>query len=253
VTGTLIEFSWATLACAALIVTLAYVVYGLTGFGASIVAIPLLVHFFALRFAVPLMLVFDLFAGLLLVLRNRRHLSRPELLRLLPYLALGMIGGVTLLIRVPERWLLLGLGTFVVAYATWSLLNRAATVPASARWAVPAGLIGGAFTALYGTGGPIYTIYLARRLFDKNVLRATIGVLIFCTALIRLALFTASGLYTQQGLLTLAIALIPFALVGYLVGSTLHARMATRQAVRVVWCLLVLSGASLALRALAMR
>jgi uncharacterized membrane protein YfcA len=247
-----IDVSWATLACAALIVTLAYVVYGLTGFGASIVAIPLLVQFFPLRFAVPLMLVFDLFAGILLGLRHRRHLSRPELLRLLPYLVLGMLAGVTLLIRVPERWLLLGLGTFVIAYALWSLLGRAPSSPSSTRWAIPAGLVGGAFTALYGTGGPIYTIYLARRLSDKNVLRATIGVLIFCTALIRLVLFTGSGLYTQQGLLRLALLLLPFALVGFLAGSALHARLDTRQAVRAVWLLLVLSGAGLAVRAIAM-
>ncbi|MDQ2734538.1 MAG: sulfite exporter TauE/SafE family protein [Pseudomonadota bacterium] len=248
----MIGFSWATLACAALIVTVAYVVYGLTGFGASIVAIPLLVHFFSLRFAVPMMLVFDLFAGTLLGLRNRRHLSKPELFRLLPYLAIGMVCGVTLLIRVPERWLLLGLGIFIFAYATWSLLNRLPPSLASTRWALPAGLVGGAFTALYGTGGPIYTIYLARRLSDKNVLRATIGVLIFCTALIRLVLFSGSGLYAQPGLLTLAAALLPFALVGYLMGSALHLRLATAQAVRAVWLLLLLSGAGLALRAMAM-
>jgi uncharacterized membrane protein YfcA len=124
--------------------------------------------------------------------------------------------------------------------------------PISARWAVPAGLVGGAFTALYGTGGPIYTIYLARRLDDKTVLRATIGVLIFCTALIRLVLFTGSGFYRQPGLLPLAFALLPCALVGYLAGSRLHAWMPTRRAVQAVWLLLIVGGSSLFLRALAM-
>ncbi len=40
------ELPWATLLAAAFIVTLGYTVYGLTGFGASIVALPLLAHFF---------------------------------------------------------------------------------------------------------------------------------------------------------------------------------------------------------------
>jgi uncharacterized membrane protein YfcA len=247
-----IELPWVTLACSAAIVLLAYVVFGLTGFGASIVAIPLLVHFFSLRFAVPLMLVFDLSASLLLGLRNRRYLSRPELLRLLPWLALGMIGGVTMLVRVPERWLLLVLGSFVVLYALWSLLNRLPTASVSRHWALPSGLIGGAFTALYGTGGPIYTIYLARRLSDKDVLRATIGSVVFCTALIRLVLFTGSGFYAQHGLIALAIALVPFAVLGYFAGSALHARLAAKQAVRIVWLLLVLSGAGLVARAIGM-
>jgi uncharacterized membrane protein YfcA len=248
----LIDLPTSTLLLAAAIVTLGYVVYGLTGFGSSIIAVPLLALFFPLRFAVPMMLVFDLLTGLLLGLRHRRDLSRPELLRLLPIVAVGMVAGVTLLVQVEERWLLLGLGCFVVAYAAWSLLTRALPTPVSARWAVPAGLVGGAFTALYGTGGPIYTIYLARRLPDKVVLRATIGVLIFCTALIRLVLFTGSGFYQQAGLLPLAFALLPCAVIGYLIGSRLHARMSTRRAVQAVWVLLVGGGTSLIWRAIAM-
>ncbi len=248
----MIDLPWPTLLAAALIITLGYTVYGLTGFGAAIVAIPLLAQFFPLRFAVPMMLVFDLCAGLLLGLKNRQHLSRAELWRLLPILSVGMLAGVTLLVQVHERWLLLLLGAFIVAYAVWSLARRAAPAPVSARWAWPAGLLGGALTALYGTGGPIYTIYLARRLPDKTVLRATLGVLIFCTALIRLALFTGSGFYRQAGLLPLAFALVPFALAGYLAGSRLHAWMPTQRAVQAVWLLLIVGGASLFLRALAM-
>ncbi len=248
----MIDLPTSTLLAAAAIVTLGYVVYGLTGFGSSIVAVPLLALFFPLRFAVPMMLVFDLLTGLLLGLRHRRDLSRPELLRLLPIVAVGMVGGVTLLVHVAERWLLLGLGAFVVTYAAYSLLSRAVPTPVSTRWALPAGLFGGAFTALYGTGGPIYTIYLARRLSDKVVLRATLGVLIFCTALIRLVLFTGSGFYQQAGLLPLAFALMPCAVVGYLLGSRLHARLSTRRAVQAVWALLLVGGTSLVLRAIVM-
>jgi len=232
---------------------LGYVVYGLTGFGSSIVAVPLLALFFPLRFAVPMMLVFDLLTGLLLGLKNRRELSRVELTRLLPIVAVGMVAGVTLLAHAPERWLLAGLGTIVVGYALWNLASRVAPTPISSRWAVPAGLVGGVFTALYGTGGPVYTIYLARRLPDKVQLRATIGVLIFCTALIRLVLFTGSGFYVQAGLLPLAFALLPCALAGFLAGSWLHARLPTARAVQAVWLLLCVSGTSLLLRAMAMR
>lgn len=245
----MIGLPWTTLLPAALIVMLAYTVYGLTGFGAAIVAIPLLAQFFPLRFAVPMMLMFDLCAGALLGLRNHRQLNRPELLRLLPLLMVGMVAGVTLLVHVPERWLLFVLGGFVVAYAAWSLTTKAVPAPVSPRWAVPAGLVGGAFTALYGTGGPIYTIYLARRVADKTALRATIGVLILCTALIRLALFTGSGFYAQPGLVSLGFLLMPCALVGFLLGSRLHARMAPQRVLQAVWLLLIVGGAGLVLRA----
>lgn len=248
----MIDLPWLTLLSAALIVTVAYTVYGLTGFGAAIIAIPLLAHFFPLRFAVPMMLMFDLFAGFLLGLKNRRQLDRQELLRLLPFLLLGMAAGVTLLVQASERWLLILLGIFVLGYASWSLLSKAVPGPVSPRWAVPAGMIGGAFTAPYGTGGPIYMIYLVRRLPDKNVMRATIGVLIFGAALIRLVLFTGSGFYTQPGLLPLSFALLPCALLGYLAGSHLHKHMSTQRAVQAVWLLLIAGSSSLLWRGLTM-
>lgn len=118
--------------------------------------------------------------------------------------------------------------------ACWSLLIRLPLRPTSERWALPTGIVGGAFTALYGTGGPIYTIYLARRLGDKAVLRSSIGVLILCTAVARLVLFWGSGFYGQAGLLPLAATLLPAALLGFLTGSRLHARLPTHRVVQAV-------------------
>ena len=240
----------ASIGAAALVITLSYAVFGLTGFGAAVVGVPLLAQFFPIRFAVPMMLVFDLCTGLLLGLKNRRDVDRAELLRIAPFVAVGMVLGVTALVRAPERWLIGVLGAFVFSYACWSLLKRAAPRSISARWVAPAGVAGGVFTALYGSGGPIYTVYLARRLGDPLRLRATIAVLIFCTAWARLALFSGTGLLFQHSLLNLAVLLLPCAVLGYYLGSHLHGRLAPRQAARVVWILLLASGGSLLWRAI---
>ncbi len=247
----IVEQPWPTFVASALIIFGAYTVYGLTGFGSTIVAMPLLAHLFPLRFAVPMMLVFDISAGLLLGLKHRRLVNWRELLRLLPWLVAGMFIGLTVLVQASERLLLLLLGSFVLAYASWSLARRSAPLPVATGWAAPAGLVGGAFSALYGTGGVVYTTYLVRRLADKAVLRASLGVLILGTALIRVFLFSSTGLYHQQGLLALAFALLPFALAGYLVGSRLHSTLSPQRVVQMVWWLLIGGGASLLLRAAA--
>ena len=232
------------------VIIVAYVVYGLTGFGSSITALPLLVQLVPLRTAVPLMLIFDLCVGVLMGLRNRRVIDRREVLRVLPFMLVGMLLGVTLLVKVPERVLLLVLGLFVLAYSAWSLLLRPAVKPISSRWAIAFGTAGGIFTALFGTGGPIYTIYLARRLPDKSILRATISALILISALIRLVLFTGAGLYAQPLVLPLAVVLLPCALVGLYVGNHLHHRLPQQLVVRFVWAILIFGGAGLLWRAL---
>lgn len=241
----LLDLPWTTLLAAAAAVTLAYTVYGLTGFGAAIVAIPLLAQFLPLRVAVPMMLLFDLVAGLLLGLKNRRNIDRHELLRLVPFLLVGIVAGVYLLARAPERWLLAVLGLFALLYASWNLLRKPSTAPVAPGWAVPAGLFGGAFTAMYGTGGPIYASYLARRVTDKDVLRASVAALIFGAGWLRLVMFTASGFYAQHGLLMLAAMLLPAALLGYVIGSRLHARLSGPQAFKAVWLLVSAAGGGL--------
>lgn len=239
------QLPWPELLGMAVTVVLAHSVFGLTGFGANIVALPLLVHVLPLKFVVPMLLVLDLFTASLLGLKNRQRIQWPELLRLLPWLLAGMVIGATLLAKAPESWLLGCLGVFLLLYASWSLLNKSKPQPSSTRWAAPAGLVGGTFTALYGTGGPIYTLYLARRLADVVALRATMGGLVFGTALVRLGLFTGGGFYSQPGLLRLAAILLPCALAGYLLGSRLHGKLPTQRLVQAVWVLLVFSGLSL--------
>ena len=230
------------------VVVLAYTVFGLTGFGSSITAMPLLVQLIPLHTAVAMMLIFDLAGGLLLGLKNRRMVERRELLRLVPMMLVGMGIGIVVLVNAPERLLLLTLGGFILAYSAWSLLFNPRLEIIRSAWAMPLGIIGGVFTALFGTGGPIYTIYLARRLPDKLVLRATISSLIFISGLSRLVLFTGAGLYHQHSLLLLAAVLLPFALGGLYLGNHLHGKLAPSRVVQVIWVILIGGGASLILR-----
>ena len=231
-------------------VAFAYTVFGLTGFGSSITAMPMLAHLMPLRMAVPMMLLFDLGAASLVGIKNRSAIELRELLRLVPFLLVGMALGVTLLVSVPERVLLLVLGVFVLAYSAWSLLLRAERKPIATGWSALFGTVGGIFTALFGTGGPIYTIYLARRIFDPRALRTTISSLIFFNCFVRLGLFATAGLYAQGDVLLLALYLLPCALGGLFVGSRLNRILPAARVLQIVWGILILGGISLIVRGL---
>lgn len=241
-------FSPHTIALLALIIVMAYTVFGLTGFGSSITAMPLLVQVIPLKMAVPLMLVFDLCSGLLMGMKNRRTIDRKELLRIVPFMLIGMLIGAFALVKVPERLLLLVLGSFILAYSAWSLLLKRAPQPLRPAWSVPLGTVGGMFTALFGTGGPIYTIYLTRRLDDKAVLRATISALIFTSSISRLVLFSSMGLFNQHSLLWLAAVLLPCSLLGLFLGNRLHSRLPAHRVVQAIWVLLIAGGVTLLAR-----
>jgi uncharacterized membrane protein YfcA len=232
------------------VITLAYTVFGFSGFGANLVALPLLAHVMSLRFAVPMLLMLDLVSAALIGVRNRDAIQRAELKRLIPTLVVGMALGLWVMQRAAEQRLLVLLGVFVGGFALWSLLGKADPRPISVRWAWPAGLVGGIFSTLFGTGGPVYTSFLARRISDTRHLRATVGAMILVSALGRLLLFTASGFLAQPGLLTMSVLLLPAALLGFALGSRIHARLPQAQVRRAIWMLLLISAVSLLVRGL---
>lgn len=238
------------LALAAAALALGYVVFGMTGFGAALVAMPLVTQVMALQTAVPIMLLCDLICGLAMGANNRSAVVLPELRRLLPWMLAGMLLGLALLLFAPQRALLLLLGAGVLAYALWRLAAPDVFRPLTTRWAAPLGLAGGGFTAMFGTGGPLYTIYLAGRLRDRNELRATVGTMIMLTGFARLLLFALAGLFTDAAVVALAAWLVPSALLGLRIGAWARSRISPARVMRLLWLLLLASGVALILRAL---
>ena len=237
-----------TLGAAAFVLSGSYLVFGLTGFGSTVLALPLLVYLMPLKLAVPLLLMLDFAASFLIIGRVRRGVRMDELGRLLPFLLVGMVLGATLLVRLPEKPLLGVLGAFLVLYAGYGLTRRTGPPELSRAWSAPFGLVSGAFSAMFGTGGVLLAVYISARIHDKTQFRATSATAIFFNACVRLALFGALGLLGDPKLWTGWLVLLPCALLGIFLGSHLHARVPAAGVVRAVYLVLIVAGASLLLR-----
>jgi hypothetical protein len=120
----------------------------------------------------------------------------------------------------------------------------------SRAWGAPIGLAGGVFSALFGTGGVLFAVYNAGRIREKDALRATNAAMIMLSSLVRLVLFGAAGLLTQEGLLATALALLPAMVAGSWLGNRLHAAVPAAMVVKAVYALLVLAGLILLARSL---
>ena len=211
---------------------------------------PLLTHFFALKFAVPLLMLLDVAAFLLFGARVRKRIQYAEIGWLVPFILAGMAAGLILLIEVAEQKLIAVLGTFLLLYAGYSLLRRGPPVALSRAWCVPFGLAGGVFSALFGTGGVLFAVYNAGRIRDKEALRATNASMIMLSSLVRVVLFGAAGLLTQDGLLATVLLLLPAMLGGAWLGNRLHAAVPAAAVVKAVYALLVIAGLLLLARSL---
>jgi uncharacterized membrane protein YfcA len=243
------DLSWISLLFIVVAVTLAYLVFGATGFGSSVISVPSLAHVLPLTFVVPLITGVDCFAAVTANTRQWRQVDWPEFRRLFVPSVFGIAVGSTLLVNMPRNAALFALGAFTVAFAVHTLYGARQWLAIRTAWAIPAGFIGGIFSALFGTGGPLYMAYLASRIEDKTALRATSSMIIASAVVLRAMMFAGTSLWLQPGMLMMIALLVPCMLLGYFVGSHLHLRLSGASIRRWIAWLLLANGVLLILRA----
>jgi uncharacterized membrane protein YfcA len=106
----------ASLAVAAVAVACGYFVFGMSGFGAALVTVPVISHLWPVQFVLPVLAVLDFIGGMFLGVRHNKQTERSELTRMIPLALLGAVLGVTLLVNLPRNAALAGVGTFAVMY-----------------------------------------------------------------------------------------------------------------------------------------
>lgn len=245
----LLDLPWYALAALPVVILLAYTVFGATGFGSSIITVPALAHIFPLTFTVPLATSLDVLAATTTSLRLRHLAWWREVARILPAILVGIALGGTLLLHLPRGPALLALGVFVTAYGAWVLIGprQLTRAPGWAAW--PIGIVGGVFSVLFGTGGPIYMMFLAARVRDKATLRATATMVVGLGIWTRLLLFVATGLLVDAQLAAMLVIMLPVAVLGLWLGNHLHHALTGAGVFRLIASLLVVNGVALIVRA----
>ena len=239
-----------TLLVAEPVITIAYVVFGLVGFGSTLVSAPLLAHLLPVSTVVPTLALTDMIASWSNGWRLSQHVARRELVRLVPALFAGSALGAWLLFTLPVKLLMPLLGAFVVLYALNGLRPKAAPSPISPRWAWWYGSVGGVFSALFGAGGWVYSVYLLRRLDEPQQIRATQTAVLMFSSVVRVALFLLAGRLLDPQLLWLVLALLPAVGLGLFIGHHISLRLDRRRFLLLLHSVLLLTGSSLLLRSL---
>ena len=226
------------------------VIFGVTGFGAALVTVPFATHFVPLPFALALFVLMDLANAFRIGFENPKNAVKSEWTRMVPTILVGTVTGVTLLVNLPRGAATLALGVFVLLFAIYSLVRNPDTHRVvSSGWAYVAGFTGGVTSTIFGAGGPPYAMYLSQRGLTKEQYRATLGLATLTSISIRTVAFLALGLLLDPKVWVYAVFVVPAGLVGIWAAGHLFRRISRETLMRAVAVMLLLSGASLILRA----
>jgi uncharacterized membrane protein YfcA len=225
-----------------------YAVRGVAGFGAGVVATPLLTFVLPLSVTAPLITVLGFLVSVRQTLREWSLVQWRAVAAFIPGSVVGVLLGLWVFKSVDQVWLARVLGGYVLLYAFYSLyrerlLKRTLTLP---RWIVHPVAVAGAVVATIfgGLAGPIYVTYLDMLSLPKSVFRVTVSTMLLTLSIVRSIGYFATGVFRAEDFLLIGAAVIPVAL-GTLTGDLLHDKLDPRAFRRAVGVLLVASGIGL--------
>jgi len=230
-------------------VTAAYTIFAMAGFGAVFISAPALAQVMPVATIVPVLALVDCAAAVINGLKLGRKVAFDEMKWLIPLMVCGSLIGIKALLVIPAKPMMYALGVFVIGYALYSLFIPPRQGEISRKWIVPFGFFGGIFSGMFGSGGFVYAMYLTRRLFDRDAIRATQAALISFSSFTRVVIFAIAGIYADLHTLTLAIACLPAMFLGTWLGHRITVSMSREQFLRAIYCLLLVSGGALLMRA----
>ena len=226
-----------------------YALRGSTGFG-GFAAMPLLALVLPMKTLVPVWTLLTISSSATLFGKDRKHVSAPMILRILPSCMLGIALGLYLFKTLDAAWLARGLGALVTGYglyALWQTRGGGVRHPPSAI-ATAASFLAGAVGTMFGTMASLFfAIYMEAIRVSKDQFRGTLVALMMTLAVVRGLGYYAVGEYSRESLLLFAAAL-PFMLAGICLGDRIHTGMSETTFRRVVCAILILSGIPLMLK-----
>ena len=236
---------WALGFCVA-VVFAGYALRGATGFGAGVVAIPLLLLVLPLTVVIPVITALGIAASLGQSVQEFRHVDWRVLRGLALPTGAGVALGLWLFAFVDQQLLLKSFGAFIIGYGLWGFLPRrpgASLSPTALAGA--AGVSGGLVATLFGgMAGPFYAMYLGVLELDKRRFRASMSSVLLCLGLVRAGGYGGLGFYDRRVLAVLLLC-APVMALAMLAGDRWHARLDQARFEKIVAALLALSGCAL--------
>ena len=221
----------------------------LSGFGFSLIVMPLLTLLLGLRTAAPLVALFAFTLNLLNVARAPAHVRWRDLLPIMGASAVGVPLGVYALTAVDERPISALLGAVLIAYAAYTLLQPQVRLDPPAWAGYVAGFVGGCLGGAYNTSGPPVILYAHLSGWPRHQFRSTLqGFFLFTSAVTIIAHTVARHMNTR--ILTLYGATAPVLLAAVVSATVVDRRLNSRAFQVLVNALLLVMGGSLLLKAL---
>ena len=182
----------------ALIIFLATVVRSTFGFGDALLAMPLLTILLGVKVAAPFFAWLSSSVAILILVSSWSEVDFRSAKRLIVASIIGIVLGILLLKNVPETTITLALGSFLILFGSYRLIQSELRQLKNPNWAYLFGFISGVLNGAYNTGGPPVVIYGTLSKWEGDRFRATLQSCFVVTGFIVIIGHGLAGLWTTE-------------------------------------------------------
>ena len=255
--------------------TFSFLVMGITGFGATVLAQPTNISVLGLNIAIPFSTLITFPCQLYLGFKTMKNVAWKQLLKIgiicVPGLFLGQYMATIMDPDISKT--IIGIfvsvialkGLYEVFVKTPKLIKKAQEEdptkviteietedgPLKKAFNYICLFLGGAMQGAYVIGGPLITVYVLSAIKDKTVFRNTMNWLwIILNCVLNFTSQLSKGMYAQEGLwLIVGIGAVA-AFVGYFIGIKVHDKLSKQLFLKITYVMLLLTGANMLIQAL---
>ncbi|MBU0681097.1 MAG: sulfite exporter TauE/SafE family protein [Proteobacteria bacterium] len=214
---------------------------GVSGFGAALLAMPLLVLVLDVKEAVTLTLLNTIILNLFLSVHLKSHIDWRKILPLVIGCVPGVYVGVTILKNVNPAIVKCSLGILIISYGLYSLLGRVRQRSISKGWGYVAGFATGTISGAFSAGGPPTIIYTTLTGWKRDEIKATLSSFFFFTSALSATGHFLNGLTTSHVWRLWGITALPV-LAGVFLGALFCKRLKTKSYLTIIYYLLIVLG-----------
>jgi uncharacterized membrane protein YfcA len=201
-----------------LLALIAEIIGTVSGFGSSLLFVPLASAFFDFQIVLGITAVFHVFSNISKIYLFREGLNKEIALKLgIPAVIFVIIGAI-LTNYIPQKEIELAMNFIIIALALYLLTGHHKKLQQSNQNLYAGGMISGFLAGLIGTGGAIRGITLAAFQLEKNAFISTSAIIDFGVDISRAGIYIYNGFFKVENLIFIPI-LIGISILGTFLGK----------------------------------
>lgn len=224
-----------------LVLIFANAIQGITGFGKSLVATPILSLFIPTNEVIIIVILSGFISNILLLIKTIKYSNIKQIWVMIIMGVIGILAGVQLLAIAPVIELKIGMGVMVILSAVMLGSGLKLKIKENHLSYGVAGITSGFITGLLSMGGPPVVFFFQNQKHKKHEFRGNLTLFFTFTGIFAIASLFLNHLITLD-IITKILFFMPASIIGVLLGDYLSHKLEEQLFKKIVLLILIISG-----------